>query len=153
MATLKIKNELGEWVEILAIRGAKGDKGDDGATYVHPTTHPPSIIAQDSSNRFVTDAEKTTWNGKATVVEYTGELSTTWSGSSAPFSQAVTVTGIASTDKPFIDVTMGGTYATDELRDIEWGYLYRFETSANTITFYAKTKPTVVLPFKATVVK
>lgn len=34
--------------------------------YVHPTNHPPSIITQDSSNRFVTDAEKATWNGKAT---------------------------------------------------------------------------------------
>ncbi|MEK4196648.1 hypothetical protein NYE44_25085 [Paenibacillus sp. FSL L8-0493] len=37
-----------------------------GATnYTHPATHPPSIIAQDASNRFVTDAEKTAWNGKA----------------------------------------------------------------------------------------
>lgn len=32
--------------------------------YTHPTTHPSSIIVQDSSNRFVTDTEKTTWNGK-----------------------------------------------------------------------------------------
>jgi hypothetical protein len=37
-----------------------------GATnYTHPATHPPSIIAQDTSNRFVTDAEKAAWNGKA----------------------------------------------------------------------------------------
>lgn len=33
--------------------------------YTHPANHPPSIIAQDASNRFVTDAEKTTWNAKA----------------------------------------------------------------------------------------
>ena len=33
--------------------------------YTHPSTHPPSIIAQDASNRFVTDTEKSTWNGKA----------------------------------------------------------------------------------------
>ena len=33
--------------------------------YVHPTNHSPSIIAQDLNNRFVTDAEKVTWNGKA----------------------------------------------------------------------------------------
>lgn len=32
--------------------------------YTHPSTHPPSIIAQDTSNRFVTDTEKSTWNGK-----------------------------------------------------------------------------------------
>ncbi|WP_405104519.1 hypothetical protein MHH28_18625 [Paenibacillus sp. FSL K6-1217] len=36
--------------------------------YVHPSTHSPSIIVQDSSNRFVTDAEKTAWNGKANLV-------------------------------------------------------------------------------------
>lgn len=33
--------------------------------YVHPTTHPASMITQDSSNRFTTDAEKATWNAKA----------------------------------------------------------------------------------------
>lgn len=38
-----------------------------GATnYSHPATHPPAIIAQDASNRFVTDVEKTAWNAKET---------------------------------------------------------------------------------------
>lgn len=36
--------------------------------YTHPSTHSPAIIAQDSSNRFVSDAEKSTWNGKADLV-------------------------------------------------------------------------------------
>ncbi|MFC3749250.1 hypothetical protein [Paenibacillus sp. GCM10012306] len=41
--------------------------------YTHPATHPASIISQDTSNRFVTDAEKTTWNSKAsTAVATTG---------------------------------------------------------------------------------
>ena len=35
--------------------------------YVHPATHPPSIIAQDSSNRFVSDAQIMTWNSKAST--------------------------------------------------------------------------------------
>lgn len=40
-----------------------------GATnYTHPANHPPSIITQDSSNRFTTDAEKATWNNKANAV-------------------------------------------------------------------------------------
>lgn len=39
-----------------------------GATaYTHPANHPPSIITQDASNRFVTDAEKSSWNNKASV--------------------------------------------------------------------------------------
>ncbi|WP_020620252.1 hypothetical protein [Paenibacillus daejeonensis] len=33
--------------------------------YVHPANHPASIITQDASNRFVTDAEKAAWNAKA----------------------------------------------------------------------------------------
>ncbi len=33
--------------------------------YSHPANHPASIITQDTSNRFVTDVEKSVWNGKA----------------------------------------------------------------------------------------
>lgn len=48
--------------------GADKTKLDGIATganaYTHPESHPPSIIAQDASNRFVTDAEKTAWNAK-----------------------------------------------------------------------------------------
>ena len=32
--------------------------------YIHPLNHLPSIITQDENNRFVTDVEKSTWNGK-----------------------------------------------------------------------------------------
>ena len=42
-----------------------------GATnYAHPANHPASIITQDASNRFVTDAEKTTWNSKQAAGNY-----------------------------------------------------------------------------------
>ena len=34
------------------------------SNYTHPANHPPSIITQDASNRFVTDVEKTAWNAK-----------------------------------------------------------------------------------------
>ncbi|WP_405154779.1 hypothetical protein [Paenibacillus sp. FSL K6-0108] len=39
--------------------------------YVHPATHPPAIIAQDTENRFVSDAEKAGWSGKAEPTEAT----------------------------------------------------------------------------------
>jgi len=35
--------------------------------YVHPTTHPPSMVAQDANNRFVSDTEKNNWNAKAST--------------------------------------------------------------------------------------
>jgi len=43
----------------------------EGGGYTHPATHPPSIIAQDASNRFVSDAEKSTWNGKQNALGFT----------------------------------------------------------------------------------
>ncbi|BCK00854.1 hypothetical protein [Anaerocolumna chitinilytica] len=36
--------------------------------YTHPSSHSPSIITQDASNRFVTDTEKAAWNAKAPLV-------------------------------------------------------------------------------------
>ncbi len=41
--------------------------------YSHPANHPPAIITQDLNNRFVTDAEKSTWNGKEDALGYTAE--------------------------------------------------------------------------------
>jgi len=37
---------------------------DNANKYTHPSTHPASMITQDSTHRFTTDAEKSTWNGK-----------------------------------------------------------------------------------------
>jgi hypothetical protein len=47
--------------------------------YVHPISHPPSIIVQDTNNRFVSDAEKTVWGSKADPNNYWSktELSST----------------------------------------------------------------------------
>lgn len=35
--------------------------------YTHPSSHPASMITQDASHRFVTDAEKTKWNNKPEI--------------------------------------------------------------------------------------
>jgi hypothetical protein len=40
---------------------------DNANNYTHPANHPASIITQDLNNRFVTDIEKSTWNGKDDV--------------------------------------------------------------------------------------
>lgn len=36
--------------------------------YTHPANHAPSVITQDANNRFVSDTEKATWNGKVDKV-------------------------------------------------------------------------------------
>lgn len=38
-----------------------------GNTYSHPTKHPATIITEDTTHRFVTDAEKAAWNAKAST--------------------------------------------------------------------------------------
>lgn len=51
----------------------KGDKAkidgiEPGANnYIHPANHPASMVTQDSTHRFVTDAEKAKWNGAPTI--------------------------------------------------------------------------------------
>lgn len=44
--------------------------------YVHPSSHPATMITQDATHRFVSDTEKNTWNGKAS----TSLVSTTANG-------------------------------------------------------------------------
>lgn len=47
--------------------------------YTHPSTHPASMITESTSRRFVSDAEKATWNGKANLESptFTGTPKTT----------------------------------------------------------------------------
>ena len=35
--------------------------------YTHPSSHAATMITQDSTHRFVTDTEKSTWNAKAST--------------------------------------------------------------------------------------
>jgi hypothetical protein len=40
--------------------------------YIHPDTHPATMIVDDSNHRFVTDTDKTNWNGKASSAKVNG---------------------------------------------------------------------------------
>jgi hypothetical protein len=78
----------------------KLDGVSTGATaYVHPANHPASIITQDASNRFVTDAEKTAWNAKIGSVKTINGQSIVGSGDlvvagSSTFATDITVNNI-----------------------------------------------------------
>ncbi len=54
--------------------------GANNFTYAHPANHPASVIVQDASNRFVTDAEKTTWSAKAETTHTHAAATTTVAG-------------------------------------------------------------------------
>jgi hypothetical protein len=84
---------------------------------------------------------------------FTATLNVGWSGSSAPFTQLLNVSGILSTDTPIIDVVMDGDFETDKARQEAWSYIYRAVTENDSITFFATEKPTVELPIQIKVVR
>ncbi len=88
-------------------------------------------------------------------VTYTATLpSASWTGTSAPYSKAVTVSGILSTDIPDIDLDLSSVaYANIAAMQTDWAKVYRAATSANTITFYATEKPSADIKLKIKVVR
>jgi len=91
--------------------------------------------------------------GHVYEAEFTATITAvSWSGTTPPYSNAVTVGGITSSHNPIIDVIMSGTYSTDQQRGEQWGNIYRAVTRSNTITFYAHEKPTIDLPIRVKVV-
>lgn len=89
---------------------------------------------------------------KASIQKYPATISTTWTGSAAPYAQEITITGITADDTPIVDVILSGTYTIDETRLTDWGKIYRIVTAENKITVYAKEATTVELPIQLQVV-
>ncbi len=84
------------------------------------------------------------------IQAFAGTLANTgWTGSAAPYTKAVTVTGILAAGKPpTVDVTLSETWATAMIEDKEWAKIKRIAYTDNTLTFYATEVPTVSLNFK-----
>ena len=126
---------------------------------LHPETNSGMVLMENGSTLQEAfdahKAENATLNqlGHVSHAILTTTLNTSWSGSSAPYTKTISVSGILSTDVPFIDIVMSGTYATDTARQEAWGYIYRAVTADNAITFYATDKPTVSLPLQIKVVR
>ena len=106
-----------------------------------------------SANPVTSDGIYTAINTKATTVTYTGTVSTTWTGSSAPYTQTITISGILATDNPIIDVVLSSTWATAILQSEEWTKIQRIVTSANTLTVYATEATTTAIPIQVKVVR
>ena len=115
------------------------------------------IVTRASFNSRIEQANTNFVSGlgeKAEVKTYTGTLlSTRWAGSSAPYSQTITVTGMASTDEPIADVTFSGVYLDDISIASAWSKVYDLETSTNQVTFYADGIPSVNVTVRMKVVR
>lgn len=136
--------------------------------YEHPANHLPSIITQDANNRFVTDAEKSTWNAKLSTEtdptvpawakaetkpsytaaevgaaeipkEYTATLTAAaWTGT-GPYTQTVTVTGVTPTGLVLISPAPASYAAYGEC-----GARCTAQ-GTDSLTFTAESVPTVAL--------
>jgi len=86
---------------------------------------------------------------------FTGTLTTSgWTGTSTPYTQTVTVTGIlASAPPPVIDVELSSTWSTALTEEEAWALIKKITYANNSLTFYADAKPTVALNFKGVQVK
>lgn len=69
-------------------------------------------------------------------------LTSTWTGSAAPFTQDVTVNGITATDNPIVSLIKSDTWTDAEKQINEYSKIKKAVTSADKITFYAEEKTT-----------
>lgn len=76
---------------------------------------------------------------------FTAQIGTTWTGSAAPYTQTITVSGILASDKPIVDLVPSSTFATAENEISNFTKIYRITTAANSITVYATEKTDVAL--------
>ena len=92
--------------------------------YTHPASHPPSIIAQDASNRFVSDTEKSAWNSKAAGTHSHAQSD---------------VTGLSTSLSGKVDKVTGKGLSTEDYTTTEKNKLAGIEAGAqvNTITSVA----------------
>ena len=136
------------WAYVSSIRGLKGNTGDAGV----------GVIAGGAENQALVKNSATDYDMKwidVLSVERTATLASgSWSGSSAPYSQAVTITGVTTTGKPpIIDVVLSDTYATALNELTAYGLVYRFKVTAdNTVTAYATAIPATAINIHAKLV-
>ena len=99
---------------------------------------------------------KTAVDLKATKVTYTASITTTWSGSSAPYTQAVTVTGIDADDNNHTHITpvYSTTNATAILQKTAWNCISKAIVTDNTVTFTCfEDKPVTAIPIVIEVIR
>lgn len=74
-----------------------------------------------------------------------------WTGSAAPYSNVVNVSGMLADDRPILDVVPSSTLATAQQQMDGYAMIYRAVTAAGKITFYATDKPSVDIPVQLNV--
>ena len=117
-----------------------------GARHLPGGADPISIRTESLENGAVT-AEKI--SPGAVSVSYAAELDpANWEGTTAPFTQTVSVPGLLGSDTPLVDLSLSGAFSADRKRLEDYAQLYRAASVDGTLTVYAFGRPTVTLPLR-----
>ena len=82
-------------------------------------------------------------------LSFTATISTNWTGSSAPYKQTVSISGILATDRPHIAPVYSSTVATALEQKEAWAMVSDADTSAGSITFTCfEDKPDTAIPIQ-----
>ena len=119
-----------------------------------------SVPSHEHSGTDITSAveEANKLNGKSATdfVEKnfkTATITTTWSGTEAPYTQDITISGITSDNKPVIAPVYSDTLETAIAQQEAWNLIDKIVTDEDKITCYCFTeKPEVEIPIQLWVV-
>ena len=93
-------------------------------------------------------------NTKATTAQYTATLLASLWSSSAPYTQTLNISGILSTDSPFVDVVLSSTTETAINQIDAFSCISKIETSDGSVTATCFSyKPSINVPIKLKVVR
>lgn len=149
-------------VKILMLKGAPGttdfnelenkptklsDFANDGVFITNTT--------DDLVNYYTKSEDNALLSTKATTALYTATLlASGWSGSAAPYTQTVSVTGILATDTPIADVVLDQSTPTALTQIEAWMNVSKIETAEGSITATCfEELPAIDIPIQLKVVR
>lgn len=104
----------------------------------------------DAKLKTLTDADTTNANNIAALKTIrTATITTTWSGTSAPYTQTVSVPGITASDTPIICPVYSTTNQTAVAQKKAWNLIGKIITNAGSITITCfEEKPVTAIPIQ-----
>lgn len=92
--------------------------------------------------------------GAASTEIHTATIPLSWLGSSAPYTQTISVNGITSADTPIVDVILSSSTSTALSQLEAWGCISKITTGTNQITVTClENKPNISIPIQLKVVR
>lgn len=131
--------------QLSALKGEKGDAGDTGPQGIQGEPGPQGEKGEKGDTG--AQGEKGE-KGDSGASPFSAELSLStegWTGTAAPYTNTVALSGITAADRPFVDIVHSSDAAAVAAEREAWAMVYRAVTGADTIIFHATGKPAVAL--------